>query len=603
MSRSLSSRLRGPLLGAAVAALVLTTTTALAGSGVGGVFNLGQVNTVDAPTSLSGNPGGSPELKVVSSGTGAAVRGEASIGIGINGISDSGTGEQGVSQSGIGLLGIHSSTSGINAGVEGRTNSNDPGGAGVLGRNTAGGPGLRAIVSAGTPPLAVNSSAKVASLNSDLLDGLDSTGFWKLGGNADSSPGRDFVGTTDDRALVFKVNGQRAFRLEPAATDSPVGGGANVIGGQFNEVEAGADSATIAGGGVSTNPNRVTDFCGTVGGGVDNRAGNGDHNPFNANCATVAGGGGNTAAGGGSTISGGSHNTTSGTSSTIGGGEENETRGYGSVVNGGLRNVAQNRSTIGGGSLNSASGEYSTIAGGYTNYATGLRSSVGGGQGNKASGANSTVAGGEGNQAAGNFSFAAGRQAKATEAGSFVWGDNRGGGASDDVTSPAANTFTVRASGGIWLGTTSSPAMTAGHFIDTSTGAYLSSAGAWTNSSDRALKHDFHPLDKGSVLEQVARMPITSWSYKAEKPPIRHIGPMAQDFYKAFGLGLDNKHITTIDEGGVALAAIQGLYRQNKTLQRENQKMQRENRSLRAQLDAQNTRLTKLEQAFSKPSR
>ena len=91
-------------------------------------------------------------------------------------------------------------------------------------------------------------------------------------------------------------------------------------------------------------------------------------------------------------------------------------------------------------------------------------------------------------------------------------------------------------------------------------------------------------------------MPITSWSYKAEKPSIRHIGPMAQDFYKAFGLGLDDKHITTIDEGGVALAAIQGLYQQNQALQREN-------RTLRAQLGAQNTRLTKLEHAFSKLSR
>jgi hypothetical protein len=34
---------------------------------------------------------------------------------------------------------------------------------------------------------------------------------------------------------------------------------------------------------------------------------------------------------------------------------------------------------------------------------------------------------------------------------------------------------------------------------------------------------------------------------------------MAQDFYAAFGLGEDDKHITTSDEGGVALAAIQGL--------------------------------------------
>ena len=98
-------------------------------------------------------------------------------------------------------------------------------------------------------------------------------------------------------------------------------------------------------------------------------------------------------------------------------------------------------------------------------------------------------------------------------------------------------------------------------------------------------------------------MPITSWSYKAEEPSVRHIGPMAQDFYEAFGLGLDNKHITTIDEGGVALAAIQGLYRQNRALERKNRTVQRENRSLRVQLGAQNARLTKLEHAFSKLSR
>jgi hypothetical protein len=128
----------------------------------------------------------------------------------------------------------------------------------------------------------------------------------------------------------------------------------------------------------------------------------------------------------------------------------------------------------------------------------------------------------------------------------------------------------VRASGGIWLGTNSSPAIGVGHFIDTSTGAFLSSSGTWTNNSDRAKKHDFQPLSTKHVLEQVARMPITSWSYKAEKPSVRHIGPMAQDFYAAFGLGLDDKHITTIDEGGVALAAIQGLYRENQQLKRKN---------------------------------
>jgi hypothetical protein len=45
-----------------------------------------------------------------------------------------------------------------------------------------------------------------------------------------------------------------------------------------------------------------------------------------------------------------------------------------------------------------------------------------------------------------------------------------------------------------------------------------------------------------------------------EDADTKHIGPMAQDFHAAFGLnGSDDKHISTVDEGGVALAAIQGL--------------------------------------------
>ena len=170
-----------------------------------------------------------------------------------------------------------------------------------------------------------------------------------------------------------------------------------------------------------------------------------------------------------------------------------------------------------------------------------------------------------------------------------MWGDDSD---TTDITSPDINTFTVRAIRGIWLGTNSSPSIGAGHFIDTSTGGYLSSAGAWTNASDRALKHDFKLLDKRSLLDKVAHMPITSWSYRAEKPSVRHIGPMAQDFYNAFGLGLDNKHITTIDEGGVALAAIQGLYRQNQALNGKLAGLERENRALSA-------RLTRLEHAES----
>jgi len=59
-------------------------------------------------------------------------------------------------------------------------------------------------------------------------------------------------------------------------------------------------------------------------------------------------------------------------------------------------------------------------------------------------------------------------------------------------------------------------------------------------------------------LERVASLPISRWNFKTDAAT-RHIGPMAQDFYAAFNVGTDDKHIATVDEGGVALAAIQGL--------------------------------------------
>jgi hypothetical protein len=53
---------------------------------------------------------------------------------------------------------------------------------------------------------------------------------------------------------------------------------------------------------------------------------------------------------------------------------------------------------------------------------------------------------------------------------------------------------------------------------------------------------------------------ISTWNYKEQADSIRHMGPMAQDFYAAFGLGLGETTIDTIDPDGVALAAIQGLH-------------------------------------------
>jgi hypothetical protein len=85
-------------------------------------------------------------------------------------------------------------------------------------------------------------------------------------------------------------------------------------------------------------------------------------------------------------------------------------------------------------------------------------------------------------------------------------------------------------------------------------------AGTVLTTSDRDAKRDLTSVDPESVLSKVAGLPISEWSFE-KNPSTRHMGPMAQDFHAAFGLGLDNRHIATVDADGVALAAIQGLYR------------------------------------------
>ena len=58
----------------------------------------------------------------------------------------------------------------------------------------------------------------------------------------------------------------------------------------------------------------------------------------------------------------------------------------------------------------------------------------------------------------------------------------------------------------------------------------------------------------------MAELPISTWNYKSQDASIRHMGPMAQDFRAAFGLGTSDTMIDTVDPDGVALAAIQGLH-------------------------------------------
>lgn len=90
-------------------------------------------------------------------------------------------------------------------------------------------------------------------------------------------------------------------------------------------------------------------------------------------------------------------------------------------------------------------------------------------------------------------------------------------------------------------------------------GAYCTAGGQWTSVSDRNAKEAFTAVQPREILEKVAALPITEWRYKAETNGARHLGPMAQDFHAAFGLGESDRAIGTLDANGVTLAAIQGL--------------------------------------------
>ncbi len=111
--------------------------------------------------------------------------------------------------------------------------------------------------------------------------------------------------------------------------------------------------------------------------------------------------------------------------------------------------------------------------------------------------------------------------------------------------------------------------------IEHSSGAHLTPGGVWTNASDENLKENFQQVDGADILEKINALPISQWNYKSESDDVTHIGPTAQDFQRVFGVGENDKTISTIDPSGIALAAIKEL----------NKKLEQENKALRAEMD------------------
>lgn len=332
-------------------------------------------------------------------------------------------------------------------------------------------------------------------------------------------------GTTIGGGYEHYVNG----------TYSTVSGGyADTISGLYSSIGGGYNNSiigpynTISGGRF----NNINTRFATVGGGYSNQAG--DDMADTAAC-----------------VAGGSDNSVTEEFAFVGGGYGNSVTGRHSSILGGQGNsVTTDVSSICGGAYNSVNGGTSAVMGGFDNEANGIRSFVGGGAWNRANGNYSAVAGGIYNEANGNYSQAGGRKAVANHNGVFIWADQ-----SDPYfNSVAVNEFAARCTGGVRFVTS----------VDTSgnplTGVQVpSGGGSWQSLSDRNSKENYAPVNLDEVLEKLSSLPISCWNYKSQPDSIRHIGPTAQDFYSAFNVGEDEKHITTIDADGIALASIKAL--------------------------------------------
>ena len=249
-----------------------------------------------------------------------------------------------------------------------------------------------------------------------------------------------------------------------------------------------------------------------------------------------------------------------------------------------------------------AKGNYS-IAAGYGSWA--LQSyGVGLGYNARSDGVGS-VAIGYMSTADGNYSVAIGQRASTNGfTGAIVMSDQS---STDSLEASANNQFSLRAAGGVRLYTNATK----------TTGVSLNAGGSsWNVISDRNRKEGFLGVDGEDLLARLRAVPVTTWRYRDEADrTVRHIGPMAQDWHRAFGFNADGTTINMSDFDGVNLAAIQALSARTDRLQAENaelraqnqglqQQLQSETAGLRAQNRALEERLQRLEalvQASAKP--
>jgi hypothetical protein len=249
----------------------------------------------------------------------------------------------------------------------------------------------------------------------------------------------------------------------------------------------------------------------------------------------------NAAASGSSSTAMGFGTTASGNSSTAMGSSTTASNSNSTAM--GVTTTANGFASTAMGELTRASGRASTAMG--NNTTASGDNSLAGGDASVAAG-NSALAFGAGVRATGNGSVALGTNAFTAFNGSFVFADRS---VFTEFAASGPNQFFVRAAGGVHFA--SNLAATLGVKLDPGDSQ-------WTGLSDVNAKHQFRDLPAEDVLSRFARMPVTEWSYR-HQDAVRHIGPTAQDFHAAFGLGQDPLRIGTLDASGVALAGVRAL--------------------------------------------
>ncbi|MBV4359440.1 tail fiber domain-containing protein [Pinibacter aurantiacus] len=367
---------------------------------------------------------------------------------------------------------------------------------------------------------------------------------WKLTGNSGTSAGTNFVGTTDDVPLMFKMNNTEAGYIGNSANGYAVEFGNNAVAAKWSNTY----SVAIGASSIAWNPGA------TSVGGKAATSGNATAVGYNANAAQEAIAiGSNATASGNEGVSIGTGSTTNFQSVSVGRSAVSAQSGV--AVGYSASTTAQNTAAIGS---NSVAGGQNGSAVGSSAKANGFNSNAFGFNSNASAQSASTF--GSQSAATGYLSTSIGYGSSASNANSTAIGANASVSNDNTVVIGSGTTAVLMNSGAY----NANRALVVGTGGGNGNGAYLTTGGVWTNASDKNLKESFSKVSGADVLAKIMALDVTKWKYKGTNE--YHIGPMAQDFFAAFSLGTDDKHISSLDPSGVALVAIQELKKENEEL-------------------------------------